>query len=285
MKPDLSRTAAVVVHYRNYPAVLDTVSDFISAGVDPRHIIVVDNSEDAHLYIALRDGIPSEVLTVEQANFGYGGAANTGIEIALDFEDIRHVAVSSHEVRLSPGSIEELASSLQSDSRVGAVGPILRRSGDEAQIWSTGGATKFVSRRPYHLQDIPDAITEREWLDGAFVMYNADALRGHKFDLSYFLYYEETDLHFRLRKDGWKILVDPRVSISQDTSGAPPFYVGRNSYIFMATHFSSSRALMVSFREFVRFAVRGYQKQGRRSAVRSFIEGLEQGRRIARDGH
>jgi GT2 family glycosyltransferase len=53
--------------------------------------------------------------------------------------------------------------------------------------------------------------TEVDWVTGASVMFRSEALREvGLFDEGFFLYHEEVELMWRLRRAGWEIATEPR---------------------------------------------------------------------------
>ncbi|OAH49329.1 glycosyltransferase [Microbacterium oleivorans] len=268
-------TGVVIVHHKNFPAVLDTISDFLTAGVPEHRVIVVDNSESETLRASLESALPTSVERINCRNAGYGAAANVGIQQHLEKADPPdYIIVSSHETRFSPQILERLRQTLREDSGAGAVGPVLTLEGPGNQIWSTGGVYSRFARRPTHRLNMPVGLADCEWLDGAFVMYRAEALRNHRFDPAFFMYYEETDLHARMRSSEWRILVDPGSSVTQSTKGAPPYFVGRSGGLFAIRHTAPPRAILAIIREGLRFAIKAHGDRSRVRNLASYLKGV-----------
>ena len=81
--------AAVVIHHRRFPEVLDTVCSVVEAGVPVESVLVVDNSEDDDTARGLRAAaVGWRVHTMP--NRGYGAAANfVGVAEFVEVEQLR----------------------------------------------------------------------------------------------------------------------------------------------------------------------------------------------------
>jgi len=273
--------ACVIVHHRNFPAVLDTVADSIRASIPPEHIVLVDNSESETFTLQLAGSLPEGVTLISTPNRGYGAAANIGIDWALRLPSIpAAILVSSHESRFSATTVSTLLETMRGDPSIGVVGPVFVLPGDPPRVWSTGGSITRFSRRPFHKTQPLLMDTECDWVDGAFSLYRREAISAERFDEFFFMYYEESDLQLRIRARGWKVTTAFAATVEQSTGGAPPYYVGRNAYRFAVRHGSRLRAYTHLAREGSRIAVRGYYPIGRLQAVRAFVKGVRDGHRL-----
>lgn len=272
----------VVVHHRNFPDVLETVEGFIGQGVASQDLVVVDNSEDGALKIRLADGLPENVLLLSVANEGYGSAANAGIDLLLSGKpEIDAIIVASHEVALEDGCVSRLLAVLKNHPTAGAVGPLLVNSDDRSIVWSAGGSTSLLSGRPKHYTARQELGPYRcDWLDGAIVAYRAAAIKDLRFDPLFVMYFEETDLHFRMRAAGYDLWVEPNAVAAQDTNGIPPYYAARNTQIFMARHGTRRGAALATARSFASAIRSNARHNGLKATVRDFARGLRDGRAL-----
>ncbi|MGC5248690.1 glycosyltransferase [Gordonia sp. DT219] len=247
---DLEKVAAVVVHHRSVGTIGATVSSLVSEGFNRKSIIVVDNSEDeavTHELDRVFGGRGIRVVTTR--NCGYAAAVNRGIAVLNDDLSCvpRYVLVSTHESRPKPGAVSLLVSELADDPRLAAVGPTLVTDGwaGSSQVWSEGGYLTRHLKLPRHFghkveskqpqTELP-GTTERQWLDGAFIVYRFDAIRDNPMREDYFLYMEEVDLHLSLHLRGWKVAWVPTAEVWQSSNGIPDFYLVRNTRILQARH-------------------------------------------------
>lgn len=251
------RTAAVVVHHRAYPGVLGTVEALLAQGLDVDDVTVVDNSEDDGVAAALRAELPRGVTLLVVPNDGYAASANLGVEHALASTRPRpsEILVSTHETRPGPGALAGLCAALDSDPTLGVVGPALSNAEQSrTRAWSTGGIRTGLTRRAKHAghgtplpePGSPLTVIERDWLDGSFCLYRVEAIEARRLEESYFLYFEEVDMHWSLQRDGWRVGCVTSVWVEQSSHGMPPFYYGRNLRLIQRRHGTTRSRLLAA---------------------------------------
>jgi GT2 family glycosyltransferase len=227
--------AAVVIHHRRFPEVLETLRSLVDAGVPAESVLVVDNSEDDATSRGLLSAAAGwRVHTMP--NRGYGAAANTAAGL-LSTADI--LLVVTHEVRIDRLSVAALARALVADQRIAAAGPGLLLT-DEGRVWSRGGVLTRWLRLPRQIVAAvgcdEGGVRDVDWLDGACVAYRVDVLAENPFREDFFLYFEETELHTRLRNLGWRVVTVTGASATQSTHGMPAYWGCRNVVLFQRAH-------------------------------------------------
>lgn len=157
-------------------------------------------------------------------NGGFAWANNEAISRLLQQpEQPKFIYVLNPDTRVERGAVLALAEYLAAHPRVGAVGsqlldtdglptgsafsfPSLR--GEFSRGARTGLVDRILNVPPISI-DAPDA-REVDWATGASVMLRADALREvGLFDEGFFLYHEDIELMWRLRKAGWGVAFEP----------------------------------------------------------------------------
>jgi GT2 family glycosyltransferase/glycosyltransferase involved in cell wall biosynthesis len=231
-------TVAVVVHYRNYELIGETIRSLVTQGIPAERILIVDTSDEPDGADRLRNLIPAGATALHIENKGYGNAVNTGIRhwagAALA---PRYVLVATHEVSWMPYAVAWLRSALAAAPHAAAAGPTLVTGEAPYSVWSEGGVLSGKLGLPRHIGHQapyrPNLLDgrqpqERAWLDGSCVLYDFAAIAENPIDETYFLYMEETDLHLRLAKLGRQILWVPNAVAWQSSLGIPAEYSTRN---------------------------------------------------------
>jgi N-acetylglucosaminyl-diphospho-decaprenol L-rhamnosyltransferase len=196
----------------------------------------------------------AEFLSLD-TNLGYGGAVNAAVR-RLD-PSIDTILISNPDVAFGRGLVSELATWLRDHPETAAVGPrILNADGTTypsaraLPSLRTGVGHALFSRvwpdNPWSRRYRAEAVTNDEarhagWLSGSCVMVRRSAFEEvGGFDESYFMYFEDVDLGYRLAKAGWTNDYLPRASAThfgaQSTSSDP-------SRMLRAHHDSAMRYL------------------------------------------
>lgn len=283
--------SCIVVHYQSVATLPATLAALRVARVMSASTVVVDNSvSDEASESARTIAEDAGCLFVRVANRGYAAAANSGLQF-LATRGLRTdlVLLSTHESLPKPDAVGKLIAAFQSDPAIAVAGPLLFNSGSTgSEIWSAGGRLSSVLKRPRHHTeklDVPGEPVDRAWLDGAFTLYETAVLEQQGLDESYFLYFEETDLHVRLARLGRRVVVVPGAYASQRSNGIPPRLLGRNLFIFQAKLFSPWRGrLAVGFEVGRALARKLITRRGQWTDATSIISGWLEGERAIRAG-
>ena len=158
-------------------------------------------------------------------NGGFAWANNQAMQRLLRADEPpSYIHVLNPDARIEAGGVRFLADYLNDHPRTGAVGSqLLSPDGSPADSafnfpsirgeFSRGARTAALDR----LFRVPSIVVEAkeaaevDWTTGASVMFRSDALREvGLFDEGFFLYHEEVELMWRLRRAGWRIAVEPR---------------------------------------------------------------------------
>ncbi|HXZ82431.1 MAG TPA: glycosyltransferase family 2 protein [Acidimicrobiales bacterium] len=222
-------SGAVVVNYNAGSALAECVASLRSAGVAP--VVVVDNgSEDGSL--ATIDTGDSVVRIVPAGkNLGYGRAVNRGAtHLATPF-----VLVVNPDVVVEPDAVDALARRLEAEPDVAVVGPLIRNPGGSTYpsarsfpSFTVGAGHALVGMfwpdnrwtRRYRDGPSPDAggrrgTREVDWVSGSCALVRREAFVAvGGFDEGYFMYVEDLDLCWRLRRAGWRVLYEPAAAVT-----------------------------------------------------------------------
>jgi GT2 family glycosyltransferase len=245
----------VILHHDRWPGVLATIESTIANGVEPESIVVVDNASPSDALAALRRADPRVDVIALPRNDGYAAGMNAGLRRWPD----RDVLLLTHDCVLEPGALPELRAPL-ADPTVGMAGPLLCLRSDPDVVWSAGGT--YDGRRITHRRfrtprsALPEATTGAvDWLDGACLLLRRDAIDTvGTFDERYFLYFEETDLAFRVRRAGYRVVCNRRAVAEQEPSPRPEALFVRNQLRFLQRQVSTRAALLQAAHELRRVA-------------------------------
>lgn len=282
MTEELLDVTCIVVHHRSPDTVVHTVDALEAAGLARTAVLVVDNSGDDELVRTLETrGTP----VIQTRNRGYAAAANAGLDELHRIGGARaFTLIATHEVLPEKGAVRALRDAMLADDRIAVAGPTLLH-GEPAQVWSTGGRLTSVAKLPRHRTEkdvASDGPVDREWLDGAFTLYRTADLLEHGLAEIYFLYFEETDLHTRLRRAGRRVVWVPAAVVQQESSGTPSRLIGRNLFLFHHRLFSNTTGRLAVGIEFARAVAKAaLRRRDSFSSAAQILSGWRDGERLA----
>jgi GT2 family glycosyltransferase len=226
---------SIIVVSRNDAADLPVslASALAQTGVTTETLLVDNASTDASREVPARLGGAIRVLALPE-NVGFAGAMNAGIDASSG----RYVLALNPDCRLEPDFCAVLAERLdRADARdVGsASGRVLRATGPglaRGDVLDTTGIYFTPNGRHFDRDGGELAAGRRLAEDeivgpsGAAGFYRRAALESARistgyFDADFFLYREDADLAWRLRRLGWRSLYVPRAIASHRRRNLP----------------------------------------------------------------
>jgi N-acetylglucosaminyl-diphospho-decaprenol L-rhamnosyltransferase len=213
---------------------------------------VVDNGSDDGSPEAVRTNAPWATLLEPGENLGFGRAVNL---VASQTEG-EWLAAANADIALEPGALEALLEAGAAEE-VGAVAPRLLLPDGSTQhsvyhfptLPFTLAFNLGIPQRSSRLADLLclegrwDASRARtvDWAIGAFLLLRRstfDAVGG--FDEEQWMYAEDLDLGWRLRRAGWSVRYEPRARVRHDASAATDAAFGDEKVDrFMAATYAS----------------------------------------------
>lgn len=216
LTPSAAPAASIVICAYGQVALTLTCLESIAANpptVAYEVIVVDDHSPDqtAHVLAQVRH---LRVLRNDR-NQGFLHSANRGAAAARG----EHVVLLNNDTQVTAGWLDELVATADADPRVGIVGcrlvyPDRRLQEAGGIIWNSGHGWN------YGRGDSPDLgqygyLREVDYCSGAALLVRHavwHSLDG--FDPAFApAYYEDTDLCFRARQQGWKVIYQPRATV------------------------------------------------------------------------
>lgn len=249
--------AIVLVTYRG-EAYLDRLYTSIHKLEYPRgryRLLVIDNGPEHALQRWFSQHAPDVRVITPGHNTGYAGGATIGMLEALAW-GVDYVAVITQDVLLDPAWLRELLAVAERHPRAGAIQPkILRGDQHGGTVINTWGNELHFLGVGFSggdgCPDQPLAIRPVPYASGAGLLLRASALRAvGVFDPEFFMYHEDTDLSWRLRLNGYDILLAPRAVMFHAydfKKGADKFYyIERNRLINIFTHYRFRTLALIS---------------------------------------
>jgi GT2 family glycosyltransferase len=212
----VARVAVVIVNL-NGGSLLPRALDALAAQTfAPARVIVVDNASTDRSADGLEVRHPGvEVLRLNQ-NVGFAAGNNLGVAAA---DDCEWVALLNPDAFPEPDWLEALVAAAEADPEFTFFASRLLRAGAPDELDGTGDVLHVsgMAWRRNHGDPAAGTALEREEIFSpcaAAALYQRDAFVGvGGFDDSYFCYFEDTDLAYRLRLAGHRCLYVPEALV------------------------------------------------------------------------
>lgn len=189
-------------------------------------VVVADNESTDGTSELIREEFP-EARVLPCRNLGFGHANNR----ALLTCHARYALFLNPDTEILEGTLTELVSQLDERPDIGLA--------SVRQVTADGSLYPTIFRFPNALRAVGEAIgverfpwapawlagrvtdqraydreVEADWLTGAFMLVRAEALLGAGvFDERFFMSSEETDLAYRIKQAGWRVVHIPQLTL------------------------------------------------------------------------
>jgi N-acetylglucosaminyl-diphospho-decaprenol L-rhamnosyltransferase len=189
----------------------------------PDRVILVDSGSTNPEFLERSSAYTLPVEIVREANVGFCVGSNIGWRRVREFD---YVIFLNPDAFLAPDFIAKAVAYLDSHLEVGMVAPSLTRYDIETHtplnaIDTTGvvrswhGFSERDHSKPVEALKRYTAPNRIPWLCAAAVMSRREAMNAvvepgdQLFDESFFMYKDDTDLSWRVRRAGWHIIHHP----------------------------------------------------------------------------
>jgi len=230
-------------------------------------VFVVDNASVDGSQAMVKKRFPYVHLIENHKNVGFSTANNQAIKIARG----QYIFIINPDTLIQEDTLVTLKKYLDAKPEVGAVGCKLLNPDGSFQISSrrsfptpwvafsriTGLSRIFPRSRLFGQYNVtyldPDVEAEVDVLSGSLMMLRKNALEeAGYFDEDYFMYGEDIDLSYKIKKAGWKIIYTPSTKAihykgestkKSDFSAIATFY--STMLIFIRKHFGGRYSLIL----------------------------------------
>jgi len=230
-------------------------------------IIVVDNNSADSSCEMIRSDFPNVRLIENRVNVGFARGNNRGIALARG----TYILLLNSDTRVVGDALEKMVSYLESHPETAVVSPrlVYPDFSDQgvARTFPTPASalfgrksvfTRLFPKNKYskkYLASLSHALDdpfEVDWVSGACLMVRKRVVEeAGLLDEKFFMYWEDADLCFRIKKNGWRVFCIPEAKVIH--------YEGKS------TGGKSSNRLII---EFHKSAYRYYRKHH----IKSFFE-------------
>ncbi len=254
----------ILVNYKTNDQLLDAVASvLIQETDDPLEVIVVDNSPTDAAHASLAAQLPHNVIYIQnKENIGFAKACNQ----AFDCSNGELILLLNPDARLLPSALSKLTESLKKHPDAGAVGPRVYWDNDcrflmpPSTYPSIASFYKEAVSRLHPLLSKYQSLDFRkkalqawtcntpvpvEALSGGHILIRRDAILkcGGLFDPRFFMYWEDTDLMYRLKKAGYRLFLEPEAKCLHfyEHSHKKDQLIAQGWSVFQQKHFQQNK--------------------------------------------
>jgi GT2 family glycosyltransferase len=213
LRPASPLVFVLVLNWNNWRDTNECLASLRQLEYDNWQLIVLDNGSSDGSVARIHEGFPEVEIMELGANLGFASGNNAGIRAALE-RGAEFVWLLNNDTTVHPQALHAMVERAESDSRIGAVGSAVYCALDRQRLLAWGGGyVNFGLGRSRHFRvPVPDGRIQ--FLTGASLLLRRSALQSAGLlDEGFFLYWEDVDYCWRLRRAGWTLAVAGRSSI------------------------------------------------------------------------
>jgi len=257
--------AAVIANWNGKKYLKDCFDSLLIQTHKDFKIVFVDNGSIDGSADFVKENYPETEIIRMEKNTGFAKGYNVGIEKAFEDENIKYVIVLNNDTKLDEKYIEMLVNCANRHPDAASIQPKVLDFSDPEKIDCVGmllSVDGLAMNRGYGEKDGKKYSKEEEIFGatGAASLFSRKALEktkvsdGEYFDNSFFAFYEDFDLAWRMRLAGFKSYYCPEAAAyhihsatAGKISGFKAYYLNRNRFFALIKNFPFFRLAAVLF--------------------------------------
>ncbi len=214
----MSQVAVIILNWNGWSDTIACLESLRRLDYPDYYLIVVDNASTDDSVAQIKKAMPDIEVLQSGANLGFGGGCNIGIRLALA-KGADYVWLVNSDAVADPRALSALVQVADENPALGSVGSVLYEADQpgKVQLWGGARVNLWTGRSRHRLVAMP-----LDFISGASLLLRRGALEdvGLFDEKTFFMYWEDTDIHFRLRDAGWRLAVaeDSRLWHKQSAS-------------------------------------------------------------------
>lgn len=261
----MEKAVIIIVNWNGKHLLKECLDSVLAQVYENLDVYLVDNGSTDGSVDFVKENYPKIKLVQLKENTGFAKGNNVGIAKALEDEAAEYVVCINNDTKTEPDFLEKLARCAQDNPGVGSVAPKMKYFYEKNLIDSVGilvhrdgGGLSRGNRDP----DIGQYDQSEEIFGacGGAVLFKREMLEDIKhgkdefFDNVFFAYYEDLDLAWRARLNGWKSVSCPEAMIYHvhsatgvSYSSFKAFHVNRNRFFVVIKNYPFWQCLWTLF--------------------------------------
>lgn len=209
----------VILNWNGWPDTIQCLNALARSTYKRLSVIVVDNGSIDDSVEQIRRTHPEVSILKTGQNLGFAGGNNPGIRYAMG-QNADYIWLLNNDTEPEPDALTYLVRTAQLDPKFGAVGSVLVSTDHSAVLaWGGGRVNCWIGYSKHAISSKADSWFH--YLTAASMLVSRRAFEHvGLLDDRYFLYWEDTEFGFRLRKHGWKLAVSANARVIHKENGS-----------------------------------------------------------------
>lgn len=216
---NIKKVAIILVNWNGFEYTNDCIASLQHVKNVDFDIILVDNGSTDHSGKQLKQRYPSIILIEAGQNLGFTGGNNLGLQYSLN-NGYTYSMMLNNDTTVESNFLEELVNYMDQHPQIGAIQPKIMFQYKRTHLWDGGSYyNKFLGHTytsGYNKTPAPchNRIKKVDWITGCgFLTRNSVLNRTGLLPTNFFIYYEDVDLSFRIKKLGYNLIYYPHAVI------------------------------------------------------------------------
>lgn len=223
----LPRVGIVILNWNGYRVTRRCLDSLRTVDYPARTVYLLDNgsTDDSWARLSSECAGDGVVLMANGENLGFAAGCNPGIRRALEDGCDFVLLLNNDTLTPRPDFLRAMVDLARSDPRIGLVGGRILLYPATHMLWCTGGIIGWFGERYLGLNEPDDGqyaeVADRQFVSGALML-----IRREVFDSvgllpeEYFFGHEDWEFAFRVRREGWRIVYQPRAVIQHEAGSS-----------------------------------------------------------------
>ncbi|MBX9687048.1 MAG: glycosyltransferase family 2 protein [Candidatus Obscuribacterales bacterium] len=231
-----------VLHYQGAENTRACLASVKGLNYRPFKVLITDNCSPDKSGPSLAQEFPEFDFLSLSDNLGFAGGSNAGVNYCIS-KGAKWIWILNNDTDLDPDSLSKLIEVAERNEKAGVLGAAVFTPTENGFHRSGTGQIDFRKAKTFErgvIDDSQESIS-CQWLSGCNMLLRAEAFKQmNGFDEDFFLYFEDTDLCWRMNQAGWSCLFVPKAVIKHigkaSTQGKlaiwRSYYYTRNRLLF-----------------------------------------------------
>ena len=234
-----NKIAIILVNWDGIQDTLACIESLNKCTVNNFEIFVVDNASNISPEAILTQKYPAVHFIASPINLGFAAGNNLALD-KINADEYEFVLFLNNDTLVAPDFISPLRAAFENNPNIVAVQPCIFYEKAPNKIWNAGGIWNQWIGDSFSLKknQTNNTISYCDWLTGCAILAKTATLKKlGGFDPSFFAYYEDVDLSFRLRQDGRQLAMVPKSIIWHKVGSAVQSSLGKEGKQQPLVHF------------------------------------------------